>query len=138
MTYVLDTTVVSALRVLGRNPAVEAWVSSVPVADLYTTAFTVAEIERGVAKKEQFDPDQGAALRRWFDHHVLPAFADRVLGFDLTAARVLAQFAVPEHAPYDDALIAAVAAAHRMVVVTRNTKHFAPLGVPSLDPWREA
>jgi hypothetical protein len=29
-------------------------------------------------------------LRRWSDEHVLPAFADRILPFDLPAARVLA------------------------------------------------
>ncbi|MCL2455602.1 MAG: type II toxin-antitoxin system VapC family toxin [Micrococcales bacterium] len=136
MTYLLDTNVISALRVLGRNPAVEAWVRSVPVTDLYTTAFTIAEIERGIAKKERSDPDQGAVLRRWFDNHVLPAFSDRVLGFDLAASRVLGRFVGLEHAPYDDALIASVAAAHGLIVVTRNTKHFVTLSVPTLDPWR--
>ena len=59
---------------------------------------------------------------------MLPAFADRVLPFDLPAARVLAAFRVPEHAPLDDALIAAVAQAAEMTVVTRNVRHFEPLG----------
>jgi predicted nucleic acid-binding protein len=136
VTYLLDTNVVSALRVLGRHPAVEAWARAVPATDLFTTALTIAEIERGIVKAERSDPDQGVVLRRWFDGHVLPAFAGRVLGFDLAAARALARFAVPERAPLDDALIAAVATAHRMTVVTRNTRHFAPLGVPTLDPWR--
>ena len=46
---------------------------------------------------------------RWLEEHVLPTFADRVLPFDLSAARILAAYRVPEHAPFDDALIAAVA-----------------------------
>ncbi|WP_184826296.1 PIN domain-containing protein [Jiangella mangrovi] len=135
MRFVLDTNVVSALRVRGRNRSVEAWAASIPVADQFVTATTIAEIERGVVAKERSDPAQGAILRRWFDEHVLPTFAGRVLPFDLAAARILAAYRVPEHAPFDDALIAAIAQASEMTVATRNTKHFEPLGVQCLNPW---
>jgi predicted nucleic acid-binding protein len=133
--YLLDTNVVSALRVRGRNPSVEAWAASVPVADQYLAATAVAELERGVVAKERSDPAQGEVLRRWFDERVLPAFAGRVLPFDLPAARILATYRVPEHAPLDDALIAAIADAHDLTVATRNTRHFEPLGVGCLNPW---
>lgn len=133
----MDTNVVSALRVRGSHKRVEAWVASVPLADQFVTATTIAEIERGVIAKERSDVRQGAVLRRWFDDRVLPAFAGRVLPFDLSAARVLAGYRVPEHAPFDDALIAAIAGSMGMVVVTRKTRHFEPLGVPSLNPWQE-
>lgn len=133
--YLLDTNVVSALRVSGRNPRVEAWARSVPFADQFVAATTVAEIERGVTAKERTDPRQGAVLRRWFEERVLPAFAGRVLPFDLSAARVLATYRVPEHSPLDDALIAAVAQAAGMTVVTRNSRHFEPLGVACVNPW---
>lgn len=135
MRYVLDTNVVSALRVRGRNPQVEAWAASVPVADQFVAAPTMAEIERGVVAKERSDPPQGEILRRWFQDHVLPAFAGRVLPFDLAAARILATYRVPERAPLDDALTAAIAQAADMTVVTRNTRHFEPLGVACLNPW---
>jgi toxin FitB len=135
--YLLDTNVVSALRVRGRNPAVENWAASVPVADQFVCAFSIAEIERGVAAKERSDPAQGEVLRRWFADQVLPAFADRVLPFDLSAARVLATYRVPEQAPLDDALIAAVAQAGGLTVATRNTKHFEPLDVRLINPWGE-
>ena len=135
MRYLLDTNVVSALRVRGRNPSVESWAASVPLGDQFVAAITVAEIERGVVALERLDAAQGAVLRRWFADRVLPAFADRVLSFDLSAARVLATYRVPEHAPLDDALIAAVAQAHDLVVATRNVRHFEPLGVRLVDPW---
>jgi predicted nucleic acid-binding protein len=131
----LDTNVVSALRVRGRNPQVEQWAASVPVADQFVTALTVSELERGVIAKERSEPDQGTMLRRWLEERVLPAFTDRVLPFDLAAARILAADRVPEHAPLDDALIAAIAQAVDMSVVTRNTRHFEPLGVTCLNPW---
>lgn len=136
MRYLLDTNVVSALRVRGRNPAVESWAASVALNDQFVAATTVAEIERGVAALERSDAQQGAVLRRWFGERVLPAFADRVLPFNLAAARVLATFRVPEHAPLDDALIAAVAEANDLVVATRNTKHFEPLSVQLVNPWQ--
>lgn len=135
MRYLLDTNVVSALRARGRNPKVETWTVAVPVADQFIAATTIAEIEHGVAAKERTDPQQGAVLRRWFDDRVLPAFADRVLPFDLAAARALATYHVPEHAPLDDALIAAVAQANKLVLVTQNIKHFEPLGVRVMNPW---
>ena len=137
MTYVLDTNVVSALRVPGRNPAVQAWADSVPVSDQFVAATTLAEIERGVIAKERTDPSQGEHLRRWFDDKVLRIFSRRTLAFDLSAARILAAYRVPEHAPYDDALIAAVAQANGKIVVTGNIRHFEPLGVRCLDPWSD-
>lgn len=135
MTHVLDTNVISALRVRGRNPSVERWISAMPVTQLFTTAPTIAELERGVISKERTDPEQGANLRRWFEVNVLPSFVGRVLPFDLSSARVLATYRVPEHAPLDDALTAAIAEANRMIVATRNRKHFDPLGVTCIDPW---
>ncbi|THJ66014.1 type II toxin-antitoxin system VapC family toxin [Arthrobacter echini] len=135
MKYVLDTNVVSALRVRRRNRPVEVWAASVPLSDQFVSAFTIAEIERGVIAQERSDAPQGKVLRRWFTENFLPAFADRVLSFDLAAARVLAGYQVPEHAPFDDALIAAVAQSAGMTIATRNTRHFEPLGVLCLNPW---
>ena len=135
MKYVLDTNVVSALRRPERNPEVAAWVRGVPLEDQFVTAFTIAEIERGVRRKESADPAQGAVLRRWFDGHVLPAFDGRILPFDLAAARVLAQCPVPERAPIDDAQIASVAAANDMVLVTGNVKHVEAIEVATVNPW---
>lgn len=135
MTYVLDTNVLAALRQPACNPSVATWAAGIPVSALFVTAMTVAEVERGVVAKERTDPEQGTVLRRWFEERVLPAFHERVLPFDLKAARVLAAFRVPEHAPLDDALTAAIAQSVGMVVVTRNTKHFEPLGMTSVNPW---
>lgn len=135
MTYLLDTNVVSALRKPERNPEVRGWAVSVPPTEMFVAALTIAEIERGIIAKERTDPSQGGVLRGWFEDRLLPAFDGRVLAFDLRAARVLATYRVPEHAPYADAVIAAVAESTDKVVVSRNSRHFQPLGVRCLDPW---
>lgn len=138
MKYLLDTNVVSALRLRGRNPEVEGWAAEVPVASQFIAATTVTEIERGVISRERTDPSQDALLRAWFERQVLPAFANRILPFDFAAVRILAGYRIPEHAPFEDVLIASIAEANAMTVVTRNTKHFEPLGVVCLNPWDAA
>lgn len=136
MNFLLDTNTVSALRIRGRNPEIEKWSNSVPLTAQFISAPTVAEIERGVSAKERQDSRQGLILRGWFEERLLPGFAGRILAFDLSAARVLGSFRVPEHAPLDDALIASIAVANGMTVATRNTKHFEPLdGVRLVNPW---
>lgn len=133
--YVLDTNVVSALRVPQRNLEPAEWARSIPAGDQYVAAFTIAEIERGINHKQKTDPAQAAMLRQWFVSRVLPGFADRILAFDLAAARVFARYPVPEAAPPEDAQIAAVAEASGMIVATRNTRHFEALGVRTVNPW---
>lgn len=76
-------------------------------------------------------------LRSWFEGQVLPAFAGRVLAYDLAAARTFARYRVPEHAPADDAVIAAVAEVNGLTVATRNVQHFEPLGITVVDPWAQ-
>jgi predicted nucleic acid-binding protein len=135
MRYLLDTNVATALRLRGREPQVQAWAAPIPVAEEFVTALTIAEIERGVVAKERADPVQGAVLRRWLEERVLPAFAGRVLPFDLPAARILATYPVPDQAPLDDALIAAIAQSNGLTIATRNTRHCEPLGVSIVNPW---
>jgi hypothetical protein len=43
---------------------------------------------------------------------------------------------VPDPRPIRDALIAATALVHQLVVVTRDVTDFAPTGAKVLDPWR--
>jgi predicted nucleic acid-binding protein len=136
--YVLDTNVVSELRKAKAGKAdanVTAWTVSVPAWSLYLSVITVLELEVGVLLVERRDPAQGSLLRTWFAHHVLPAFADRVLSVDTAVARMCAKLHVPNPRADRDALIAATALAHGMTVVTRNVADFEPLGAPILDPW---
>ena len=67
-------------------------------------------------------------------------YAERVLAFDLRTARIagaLADLALSKgHAPgFADVAIAATAKLRGLTVLTRNARHFEPLGVPFLDPF---
>ena len=85
---------------------------------------------------ERRDKKQGAALRNWLDKQVLPAFAERVLPVDLVVALRCARLYVLDRMADGDALIAATALVHGLVVVTRNTSDFEPAGVRLFDPWQ--
>ena len=87
--FLLDTNVVSELRKirLGRaDRNVALWADSVDAVALYLSAITVQELEMGVLLAECRDPPQGAIFRAWFESHVLPAFAGRILPFDTAVA----------------------------------------------------
>ena len=136
--YLLDTNVVSELRraKAGKaDPHVVAWAASAPVASLFLSAITVLELELGVLLIERRDPVQGAILRAWLEGQVLPAFSERILAVDTAVARRCAKLHVPDPRSERDALIAATALTHGLIVVTRNGADFQPTGVGTLDPW---
>jgi predicted nucleic acid-binding protein len=136
--FLLDTNVVSELRKAGSDkadPNVVEWASIRSGIDLFLSAITILELERGVLGMERRDPAQGAQFRRWLDHQVLPTFAGRILPVDETVARRAAHLHVPDRRTDGEALIAATALVHGMTVVTRNVADFEPMGAPLLNPW---
>jgi toxin FitB len=93
------------------------------------------ELYKGVLQIERKDPTQGALLRQWLEHRVVRAFHDRILPVDATTARICAGLHVPNPKPDRDALIAATALQHDLIVVTRNVNDFAGTGVKLINPW---
>ena len=136
--FILDTNVVYELRKirLGRaDKNVAQWADSVDSVDLYLSAITVQELEIGVLLAERRDPPQGAIFRAWFESHVLPAFAGRILPVDTAVAKRSAALHVPDPRPVRESLITATALVHGMTVVTRNVADFQSSGVLLLNPW---
>jgi len=138
MMFVLDTNVVSELRKvqLGKADAnLAAWAESVDAANLFISVITVMELELGVLSIERKDASQGAMLRSWLEHHVLPEFSGRTLPIDTAVAQRCARLHVPDKRSERDALIAATALVHGMTVITRNVADFKSTGVPLINPW---
>lgn len=134
--FLLDTNTVSELRRPERADAnVIAWFAGIDRATLFLSAITLLELELGVLRIVRRDERQGAVLAHWLENQVLPAFKDRILAVDVTVARRCAALHVPNPQPERDGLIGATALVHRLVVVTRNSKDFEPMGVPVVNPW---
>jgi toxin FitB len=134
--YLIDTNVLSELRRPDKaNPNVVAWASEVAPGDLFVSVITLFEIELGAMQAGWKDPTKGEVLRKWIDSQVIPAFRDRIISVDGPVAQRCAALHVPDPCPQRDSLIAATALVHRLTVVTRNVRDFAPLKVPLLNPW---
>ncbi|HYE27859.1 MAG TPA: type II toxin-antitoxin system VapC family toxin [Allosphingosinicella sp.] len=134
--YLLDTNVVSELR-RGRraDPRVAAWAAAIPAASAFLSVVAIFEIERGILLVGRRDPDQAAALRRWFETRILTDFEGRILPIDTAVARRCAALHVPDPLPDRDALIAATALVHGLTVATRDVGDFRRTGVVLLNPW---
>ncbi len=102
---------------------------------LFLPVVTVLELERGTLQMERRDIAQGAILRRWLNEQVLSGFADRIVPIDAAIAIRSAGLHVPNPRPERDALIAATALVHNLVVVTRNERDFQGTGVDLVNPW---
>ena len=108
--------------------------------ELFLSAVTAAEIEAGIAKACRTGSGRKAdELRAWFER-MLSFYADRVLPFDLPAARIAgalsdAARAEGRHPGFADVAIAAIAKSRELVILTLNLRHFDPLGVETFNPF---
>lgn len=139
MKYLLDTNVVSELRKVGDAKAdanVIRWVSAQDSSDLFISAITILEIERGILSLQRRDPSQGALLRKWMDERVRPGFEGRILPIDDAVATRCAYLHVPDRRNEADALIGSTALVHNLTVVTRNVRDFDGTGAIVVDPWQ--
>lgn len=80
-------------------------------------------------------------MAQWLEA-VLHLYEDRILAFDTPTARIAGQLSDRArgqgHSPgFADIMIAATARQHSLTVLSRNARHFLPLGVPVHDPFDE-
>lgn len=138
--FLLDTSVVSLLAPgkSGADPALADWLRARSDA-LHIATVTVAEIEQGIRKLHRTGGAARAkALDIWLDA-LIEGARDRVLPFDARTARIAGAvsdraMAAGKHPGFADVAIAATTLAHDLTLLTRNTRHFAPLGVALADP----
>jgi predicted nucleic acid-binding protein len=128
----LDTVVVSEFRKARPSPRAVAWLRGHREDDLFLSVITIGEIERGIALAT--DEVFRSALERWLAD-TLRRFSDRLLDITPPVARLWGRWSAKRSADTGDLLIAATAAVHGMMVATRNVRHFAPFGVPTVDPF---
>jgi toxin FitB len=134
--YLLDTNVISELRKATlADAAVRDWASEPSLGTVYLSTMSLMELEIGVLRIERRDEPQGKRLRTWLEQSVVGEFQGRILGIDSLIARACAKLHVPDPRPERDALIAATALVNGLIVVTRNTADFEPMGVRLLNPW---
>lgn len=137
----LDTNVVS--ETLRRRPDATAiaWLDAQSEHTLYLCTPVLAELLYGVERLPA--GPRKTALRAGLDRLENDLYRDRILVFDVAAAKEYARIAAARSAAgrtigQMDTLIAAIAASHRITIATRNVAHFADLKVELVNPFDSA
>jgi predicted nucleic acid-binding protein len=134
---VLDTNVVSDAMKPEPHPAVRAWLNGQATETLYLSSVTVAELLFGIGaipvgnRKDMLAQALDGLMR---------LFRDRVLPFDIDAARCYAELAVTARTsgrgfPTPDGYIAAIAASRGFIVASRDTAPYKAASVTVINPW---
>jgi hypothetical protein len=141
MTFLLDTCVISKLRKKNTEEGrrLKEWAGKYDSASFFISALTIGEIQFGIAKLPDREDKIKNALQSWVAGVLIPSFENRILSIDFQigslwgtmSARALRKGIV---LPMGDALIAATAVRHDLIVVTQNTRHFAHTGARLFDP----
>jgi toxin FitB len=133
--YLLDTKVISETRKSRAHAAVLSFLSSVASGSLYLSVLTLGELRRGVTMRRKMDPAMARILSAWVEGLEI-SFSDRILPVDTATARLWGELSAQRSMPVVDALLAATALVHKLVLVTRNAADVEGTGVEVLNPWK--
>ena len=134
----LDTCVLSEFTRRKPEEKILQWVASIDEERLFLSAVTIGEIQRGIERLP--DSNRKTELRVWWNNGLLDRFHDRVLPLDAQTMLLWGSLTARmentgQPMSVMDALIAATAFQHNLIVVTRNQSDFLLCGVQLINPW---
>ena len=134
---VLDTNVISEAMKPDPHLSVLTWLNDQAAETLYLSSVTLAEMLFGIAALSA--GKRKDRLAQTLDG-LMGLFRDRVLPFDVDAARHYANLAVAARAggrgfPTPDGYIAAIAASRGFIVASRDTAPYKAANVTVINPW---
>ncbi|RXT22496.1 VapC toxin family PIN domain ribonuclease [Rhizobium leguminosarum] len=137
--FLVDTNVISALAPSKRQnlERVIEWLD-IASSQLFLSVISAAQVKSGIVKAEREGATVNARqLREWWES-IEHLYSKKLLPFDLRCAHAAGQILddARAHQPgFQDIAIAATAQVYGLIVLTRNLRHFQPLGVRVLDPF---
>jgi toxin FitB len=134
--YLLDTNIVSELRKQRPHGGVVAWIEAAADEDIYLSAVTLGEVQAGIEITREQDGEKAAMIEAWADQ---VAKTYNVLAMDADTFRLWATMMYRQSdTVYEDAMIAATALRHKLIVVTRNVRDFERFNMPTINPFGDA
>ncbi|UDF05453.1 PIN domain-containing protein [Asticcacaulis sp. AND118] len=133
--YLLDTPIVMELRKAkagDTDPGLIRWASGVGRQHLFLSVLSLLELETSVAAAERREPESGRLLRQWLDEQVPRAFENHILPIDAAVAKRRATLTLNDSR---DALMAATAAVHGLMLVTPTPAAFRAGKVKTFNPF---
>ena len=130
----MDTNVISELRKIKPHSAVVAWLAGLSVDQIYISAVTLGEMQRGIEKMRRRDPAKAVEMSSWIDRLEM---SSHILVMDSRCFREWARLMEGKSDDLlEDAMIAATARVHALSVATRDEKDFVKLEVELFNPFR--
>jgi toxin FitB len=132
--YLLDTNVVSELRRPRPHGGVIAWLNHQEEQQLFLSAVTLGELQAGLERTRRQDRSKASDIESWADQL---AASYQILPMDTPCFREWGR--IMDRTPdklLEDAMIAATARVHQLIVATRNEKDFRQLDVRILNPFK--
>ena len=131
--FLLDTNVISELRKPKPHGGVVAWVERAPEHQLFLSALSLGELQAGVELTRRQDSQKAAEIEAWIDQ---VAQSYQILAMDTHAFREWARLMDGRTSDLtEDAMIAATARVHGLMVVTRNVRDFSVFKVELVNPF---
>ena len=132
--YLLDTNIISEIHKPKPHAGVLAWFRQLEDSEICLSAVTIGELQEGIERTRGQNIEKAAAMERWVDELEIGRF---IIPMDSRCFRETARIMVGKQAElYDDAMIAATARVHGLVLATRNEKDFKHLGVNVVNPFK--
>ena len=132
--YLLDTNIVSELRKTKPHGAVLAWTTVLRYEQVFLSAATIGELQVGVELSRRQDPAKAAEIEAWLEHVVLTI---KILGMDVASFREWARLIQGKPTQvFNDAMLAATARVHGLVLATRNEADFQHFDVEIFNPFK--
>ena len=133
--YLLDTNVISELRKRKPHGGVLAWLNSVDDNAIFLSAVTLGELQAGIELTRRQDMVKVEQIEAWVDQL---AQSYQILPMDDRAFRECARLMHSRPSQLlEDAMLAATAVVHRLIVATRNTRDFEHFRAPLFNPFTE-
>ncbi len=132
--YLLDTNVVSELRKPRPHGAVVAWLKDQQEEQLFLSVVTMGELQAGIERTRRQDSAKASAIEDWADQL---AASYQILPMDTLCFREWGR--IMDRKPdklLEDAMIAATARVHRLIVATRNEADFKQLDIRIHNPFK--
>lgn len=135
MSFLLDTNIVSELRKPECNPGVLKWYETTRKEQLYLSVLVLGEIQQGINRLHlRNDSDQARIFEVWLQT-LQTTYQSRLLPIDTETSEQWGRISHLRTLPVVDGLMAATAKVHGLILVTRNTPHFADTGTRLLNPF---